>query len=154
MVLLDSTCKCKQTRAIDTVILTFLSVLFFLSSYGASTGITDYSMSFYLVPILNAGSVFGRTVPNAISDKTGTLNLIGPGAVVCSILCFCLIAVNSVAGIVVIAVLFGFFSGVFIALPSVIFAVGIFCLSYIIVSDQVSSSNISCLEIPFGKPEF
>lgn len=34
---------------------------FYTSFYGQATGITDATMSFYLVPILNAGSVFGRT---------------------------------------------------------------------------------------------
>jgi len=99
------------------------TIIFYLSYYGAQKQITDYSLSFYLVPILNAASVFGRTVPNAISDKTGTLNIIGPGALACAVLVFCMLAVSSVGGIVTVAVLFGFASGVFIALPPVCFAV-------------------------------
>jgi MFS family permease len=96
-------------------------VLFYLSFFGEAQGYTDASMSFYIVPILNAASVFGRTLPNALSDKTGCFNIILPGAVVCSILIFCLIAVNGLGSIVVLAILFGFFSGVFIALPPVCF---------------------------------
>lgn len=65
--------------------------------------------------------MFGRTIPNAISDKTGALNLIIPGAFLCGILAFCMLAVDSVGGIVVVVLLFGFFSGVFIALPPVLF---------------------------------
>ncbi|THV79198.1 putative MFS monocarboxylate transporter, partial [Aureobasidium pullulans] len=95
------------------------TVLFFLSFFGESNGYTDASMSFYIVPILNAASVFGRTLPNALSDKTGSFNIILPGAAVCSILIFCMIAVNGLGSIVVLAILFGFFSGVFIALPPV-----------------------------------
>jgi MFS family permease len=34
---------------------------FYTSYYGQATGITNPTLSFYLVPILNAGSVFGRT---------------------------------------------------------------------------------------------
>lgn len=34
---------------------------FYTAYYGQATGITDETLSFYLVPILNAGSVFGRT---------------------------------------------------------------------------------------------
>lgn len=94
--------------------------LFYISYYANATGITDTSLSFYLVPILNAGSVFGRTVPNAISDVTGPINLMAPGALVVGILVFCLIAVHNVGGIVVITLLFGFFSGIFIALPPVV----------------------------------
>lgn len=39
---------------------------------------------------------------------------------VCGILVLCLIATHTLAGVVIVALLFGFFSGVFIALPSVI----------------------------------
>ncbi|KAK6368955.1 hypothetical protein LTR64_007114 [Lithohypha guttulata] len=99
-----------------------LYVLFFyISYYGQATGITDAAMSFYIVPILNAASTFGRVLPNALSDKTGPLNLIMPGALIVGILAFCMIAVNSVGAIVVLAILLGFFSGVFIALPPVLF---------------------------------
>ena len=38
----------------------------------------------------------------------------------CGVLVLCLIATHTVGGIVIVALLFGFFSGVFIALPSVI----------------------------------
>ncbi|KAG9850435.1 MFS general substrate transporter, partial [Aureobasidium melanogenum] len=69
------------------------TVLFYISYFGEANGYTDASMSFYIVPILNAASVFGRTIPNALSDKTGSFNIILPGAAVCSILIFCMIAV-------------------------------------------------------------
>ena len=95
--------------------------LFYISFFGQATGITNDSMSFYLVPILNAGSVFGRTLPNILSDKIGPLNVIIPGAFICAILVFCNIAVTNLGGIVVQALLFGFFSGIFIALPPVCF---------------------------------
>lgn len=53
--------------------------LFYISYYGQATGYTDASLSFYLVPILNAGSVFGRTLPNWLADKVGPANVIMPG---------------------------------------------------------------------------
>ncbi len=53
--------------------------LFYTSYYGQATGYTDESLSFYLVPILNAGSVLGRTLPNWISDAVGPINVIAPG---------------------------------------------------------------------------
>jgi MFS family permease len=52
---------------------------FYISFYGQQQRITDESLSFYLVPILNAGSVFGRTLPNWLSDYTGPLNTVVPG---------------------------------------------------------------------------
>ena len=57
--------------------------LFYLSFFGQATNITNESLSFYLVPILNAGSVFGRTLPNILADKIGPLNVITPGMFRC-----------------------------------------------------------------------
>jgi MFS family permease len=115
---------------------------FYISFYGQQQRITNESMSFYLVPILNAGSVFGRTLPNWLSDYTGPLNTVVPGmfsilnfenvymlhdtdhclgALITGALILCLMAVKSSAALIVEAVLLGFFSGIYIALPPVIF---------------------------------
>jgi MFS family permease len=47
--------------------------------------------------------------------------VLAPGAIICGVLAFALIGVQSLAGIVIITLLYGFFSGVFIALPPVCF---------------------------------
>ncbi|KAK8085325.1 major facilitator superfamily domain-containing protein [Apiospora hydei] len=86
-------------------------MLFYLSYFSAQQGITDSSLSFYLVAILNAASMFGRTLPNALSDKTGPLNLVIPGAFVCGILNLVMLKVHTVGGVIVVALAFGFFSG-------------------------------------------
>ena len=96
-------------------------IFFYISYYAEDTGITSSAMSFYIVPIFNAASVFGRTLPNALSDKTGAINLIAPGALAVGALQFAMIGVKSEAALIVVAILFGFFSGVFIALPPVLF---------------------------------
>lgn len=96
-------------------------MLFYISFYAEVRGITNSSLSFYLIAILNSTSMFGRTLPNALSDKTGPLNLIIPGAFICGILNIGMIGVHNVGGIVVMALLFGFFSGVFVALPPLLF---------------------------------
>ncbi|KAF2486748.1 major facilitator superfamily domain-containing protein [Neohortaea acidophila] len=95
--------------------------LFYTSYYGEATRYTDTSLSFYLVPILNAGSVFGRTLPNWLSDKIGPFNVIAPGALCVGIVTLCYNAVSNAGGLVVLALLFGFFSGIFIAMPPVLF---------------------------------
>ena len=95
--------------------------LFYQSYFAQATGLTDASLSFYLVPILNAASMFGRTLPNWLSDRTGAFNVMIPGAFICALLLFCMQAVKSTAGIVVMVLLFGFFSGVLVALPPVLF---------------------------------
>ena len=96
-------------------------VLFYLSYDAAARHITDTKMSFYIIAVFNAGSTFGRTVPNALSDKVGPFNLIAPCAVISGVLMFCMIAVRSEAALIVVALLVGFFSGVFIAMPPVCF---------------------------------
>lgn len=94
---------------------------FYISYYGQEQRITNDSLSFYLIPILNAGSVFGRTLPNWLSDYIGPLNTVIPGALITGMLILTLMAVHGSAGLIVEAVLLGFFSGIFIALPPVIF---------------------------------
>ena len=95
--------------------------LFYISFFGEATGITNQSLSFYLVPILNAGSVLGRTLPNILADKIGPFNVLIPGAVMVSVVLFSLIAVTSSGGLIAATIFFGIFSGVFIALPPVCF---------------------------------
>ena len=71
--------------------------------------------------MLNCGSVFGRIVPNFLADKFGPLNVLVPCAALSGILTLCLLAVHNVGGIVVIALIFGFFSGSFVSLPATVF---------------------------------
>ena len=92
-------------------------VFFYISYYGLAQGITDPDLSFYLLPILNAGSVFGRIIPNIVADKLGVNNMMVPSAIISSILTYCAIAAKDVGGVVVVALLYGFFSGTFVSLP-------------------------------------
>ena len=114
-------------------------MIFYISFFALATQAASAEMSFYLVPILNVASMLGRTLPNALSDKTGPLNgkfafavgivevlpandailVLVPGVIICSSLTYALIGVRSLAGIVIVTLLYGFFSGVFIALPPV-----------------------------------
>ncbi|USW47345.1 Putative major facilitator superfamily, MFS transporter superfamily [Septoria linicola] len=94
---------------------------FYISFYGSQRGYTNESLSFYLVPILNAGSVFGRTLPNVLADRIGPANVIVPGSLCVGIVLLCLMAVTNTGGMIVVTLLFGFFSGIFIALPPVLF---------------------------------
>ncbi|KAK4498626.1 hypothetical protein PRZ48_009136 [Zasmidium cellare] len=95
--------------------------LLFISYFGQATGIVDANLAFYLVPIMNAASVFGRTIPNWLSDKVGPLNVMIPGTFVVATLLFCNLAVRSVGGLVINTLLFGSFSGIFVGLPPVLF---------------------------------
>ncbi|KAL9612463.1 MAG: hypothetical protein Q9167_002935 [Letrouitia subvulpina] len=96
-------------------------ILFYLSYDAQERDITNTKMAFYIIAIFNAASTFGRAAPNALSDKTGPFNLLAPCAIISGVLILCMIAVRSEAAIIVVAVLSGFFSGVFIAMPPVCF---------------------------------
>lgn len=73
------------------------TMFFYLSFYGLATRTVDAEMAFYVVPILNAASMFGRTLPNWLSDKIGPFNVLVPGAFVCGVLVICMQAVHSLA---------------------------------------------------------
>jgi MFS family permease len=95
---------------------------FYISFYSENRGLTSTSLAFYMVAIFNAGSVLGRVLPNAMSDRVGPFNIVTPSAVGAAAVSFCMIAARNQGGIIVLALMAGFFSGVFIAMPSVCFA--------------------------------
>lgn len=55
------------------------AMLFYISYFAFETHAASAEMAFYLVPILNVASMFGRTLPNALSDKVGPINRESPG---------------------------------------------------------------------------
>lgn len=97
------------------------AILFYISFYAADTHVTNTKMAFYIVPIFNAASCFGRILPNALSDKTGPFNIIIPGSLIFGVLALCMMAVKTEPSIIVISILLGFFSGMYIALPPLCF---------------------------------
>ncbi|CEJ93682.1 Putative Monocarboxylate permease homologue, mch4 [[Torrubiella] hemipterigena] len=96
-------------------------LIFYISFYPQNRGFTDTSLSFYMAAIFNAASIFGRIVPNAISDCIGVFNTIAPVTLVLGITVLCMLAVQNETGIIVEAIVTGFFSGVVVALPPVCF---------------------------------
>ncbi|MCJ1392631.1 hypothetical protein MMC18_005501 [Xylographa bjoerkii] len=96
-------------------------ILFYISFYAQDQRFTDTRMAFYIVPIFNAASCFGRVLPNALADKTGPFNIIVPGSLSFGVLLLCMMAIKIETAIIVLAILAGFFSGVYIALPPICF---------------------------------
>jgi MFS family permease len=96
--------------------------VFYLYSYAVNEPhpIANPDLGFYLIPMLNAASVFGRTVPSFIADTYGALNVLIPCALAAGALCLSWIAIKDVAGLIVFAILYGFFSGAFLSLPPTI----------------------------------
>jgi len=85
--------------------------LFFIAAYGVSRGMSQ-SLAFYLVAITNAASLFGRILPGFLADRYGSLNLYVIFGALSGVITMCLTAATSSAAIVVIAVAYGFTSGV------------------------------------------
>ena len=73
-------------------------------------------LSIYLLAILNAASIFGRIIPGALADKIGPFNTLAPLAILGTVVAFSWISVSSVGNLIVIAILYGFVSGAFVAL--------------------------------------
>jgi len=90
---------------------------FYITPYAHFKTGANATLAFYLVPILNAGSIFGRLIPNAMADRFGALNMLIPCTFACAVLAFTWTAVHETGGIVVFAILYGFFSGSFVSLP-------------------------------------
>ncbi|KAF1964158.1 monocarboxylate permease [Bimuria novae-zelandiae CBS 107.79] len=96
-------------------------LIFYISFYPQNKGFTNESMAFYMAAIFNAGSVLGRIAPNALSDHIGVFNTMAPVTLFLGITVLCMAAVKNEAGMIVEAIVTGFFSGVIVALPPVCF---------------------------------
>lgn len=97
----------------------FYDPVFYLQPYAIQTGITSENLGFYLLPILNAALVFGRIAPNFIADYIGPLNVLMPCSLITGILALIWIGIKDLPGIIVFAILYGFFSGGFVSMPPV-----------------------------------
>lgn len=91
--------------------------IFYVQTYAIQEKIMDTNLAFYMLPILNAASIFGRVVPNFFADKTGPLNMLVPCALAAAILAFGWIGIMTTPGLIVFAILYGFFSGAYVSLP-------------------------------------
>ena len=74
-----------------------------------------------MLPVITTGSVFGRILPNIFANIIGPFNIVFSCTVICGILMFALINLSSLGGVIVIALLYGFFSGAFVSLPPTCF---------------------------------
>ncbi|KAL9708574.1 hypothetical protein Ac2012v2_008261 [Leucoagaricus gongylophorus] len=95
---------------------------FYFQLFAVLHGINPQT-AFYCVAILNAGAIPGRIVPNMLADYFGTYNVGIPCVISCGILIFAMIGVKTVAGMVILAILYGAASGAVLALTAPAFAV-------------------------------
>ncbi|MCJ1395076.1 hypothetical protein MMC18_007957 [Xylographa bjoerkii] len=69
-------------------------LIFYISFYPADRGFTDTALAFYIAAIFNAGSVLGRILPNALSDRIGVFNTITPFTLLLGLTMLCLLGVR------------------------------------------------------------
>ncbi|KAM3084668.1 hypothetical protein ACMFMG_003129 [Clarireedia jacksonii] len=111
----------KESRFTTLIVAAFLMILgvfipiFYLPTYAAEHGMSA-QLSSYLVSILNGASFFGRVIPGIVADKVGRLNMFSVVGICTGILIFCWQRITTNAGIIVFAVLYGFFSGAIVSL--------------------------------------
>ncbi|EXU99397.1 MFS transporter [Metarhizium robertsii] len=94
---------------------------FYLPQFAQRQGMSE-NLASYMLSILNAASVFGRSLPGVVADRIGRYNTLVVEGTCSGILLLCWPAVSSNAGVIVFAVLYGFFSGGIISLMSPCFA--------------------------------
>ncbi|KAI1089192.1 MFS general substrate transporter [Rostrohypoxylon terebratum] len=90
---------------------------FYIQLYSLRFDIAPSELSAYLVTLLNAGSVFGRILPNFVADYAGSMNMLAATTLGASIVAFGWFGVKDLGGTVVFALLFGFFNGGVTSLP-------------------------------------
>ena len=93
---------------------------FYGQYYAIQKHLANENLAFYLLAIMNTGSIFGRLIPNFIADYSGPINMLTPCVFICAILNFCMISAKSTAGIIVLEIFYGFFSGAVVSLPPAI----------------------------------
>ncbi|KAI0737623.1 MFS general substrate transporter [Daedaleopsis nitida] len=98
-----------------TFILAFYFPVFYLQLDAVTHGL-DKTFSFYALVIMNASGFLGRVSPGFFVQVLGVGNMVIGSTFVCAIMILAMIGLGSVASVVIIAVIYGFFSGVYVSL--------------------------------------
>ncbi|KAI0341978.1 MFS general substrate transporter [Trametopsis cervina] len=89
--------------------------LFYLQLSGITHGV-DPTLVFYSIAIMNAANLPGRVLPNQFAARLGVHNQMIVAAAVCGALAIAFIGMHNAAGVVLIALIYGFASGAYVSL--------------------------------------
>uniref|UniRef100_A0A0W0F705 Major facilitator superfamily (MFS) profile domain-containing protein n=1 Tax=Moniliophthora roreri TaxID=221103 RepID=A0A0W0F705_MONRR len=103
--------------AIFFIYLGYFTLPWYISTTAQSLGFSD-SLIFYLVSFFNAASCIGRLVGGVVADWMGSMNTQIPCMTVAALIAFVWPFAKTQASLIVIAVLYGLSSGVYIALEA------------------------------------
>ncbi|KAL9085409.1 MAG: hypothetical protein Q9159_004698 [Coniocarpon cinnabarinum] len=98
----------------------FYIPFFYVQGFAQKAEIISGKLNFYLLALINAGSFVGRIIFPYVADAAGVVNTVIPSLVLTAVVCFSWIGVASQNGLLAFSVLYGFFSGAFIALNSAV----------------------------------
>jgi MCP family monocarboxylic acid transporter-like MFS transporter 10 len=115
-----------------------LFLVFYLQLYAITKGV-EKTLAYYTLTILNGASIFGRILPTLLVDivgmcsttlwfrhlnvpPTGVYNGIIFTAFACGVITLATLAIDNAAGVVCLAIFYGFFSGAYIGLLGPLFA--------------------------------
>lgn len=87
------------------------TAFFYLQLFDEKHGISTLEFAPYTVTLLNAGSVFGRLLPNYLADKVGSVNICIACGFASAVLLFGWLGIHNLGGLVVFALLYGLSSG-------------------------------------------
>lgn len=79
-------------------------------------------LSFYLLAVLNAASVFGRIIPGLLADRFGALEMLTLCTLGAAVLAYVGVVINTLGGLIGFAIVYGFLSGAVVSLPSAVAA--------------------------------
>ncbi|KUI61503.1 Riboflavin transporter MCH5 [Cytospora mali] len=97
--------------ASTSMFLCLYTAFFYVQLFDELHRLSTLGLAPYTVTLLNAGSVFGRIVPNYLADRLGNVNVIVACASASSILLYGWLGIHNLAGLVVFVLLYGAFSG-------------------------------------------
>jgi MFS family permease len=91
--------------------------LWYIQGFAAKVGIPKAN-AFWLLAIINAGSLPGRVLPGFYADRVGAFNVMVPCACMTGILLFMWYVITTPTGIYIFAAMYGFFQGAMISLQA------------------------------------
>lgn len=96
--------------------------IFYIIVYAQKHANVNDDMSFYLLAILNAASFFGRVIPGLLADRFGSLESMIVCTIVVTAFGYAWMAIHNLGGLIVFSIIYGFFSGAAVSLPSAVIA--------------------------------
>ncbi|KAJ7230097.1 MFS general substrate transporter [Mycena pura] len=110
------------TLGMTTFTVGFYFPLFYLQLDAITHGVNQ-TLAFYSLVILNTSSFVGRVTPGFFAQRVGVINIIIAATGCGAVLLFCMIALKSVASVIVIGIIFGYCAGAFVTLMAPLIAV-------------------------------